>query len=363
MRKGETAIGGKPLCGAKAPAQLVWTLFSAVVGAGFATGRELVLFFSGCPPSPVPWLLVSCLLIGVIAARDPAPGRASGAPGHWERAAGRLSAAAGMCLSWVTLVAMEAALAHLVAPRASWPAALIFSAFIIWAGAFWPAARGLGRLAQLLGPFIALAVVALSLWALVAPFSMPPDGFARPAAPGPARSPTLSRCALQAALYAASNGLFARVPLLTVAAATGQAPLPPALGAGALLAATAASTLWLVARFETSHFPMPLVEAAFELHPWAYRLHVAVVTASVYTTAVAAVVGLSQRSETGLQPPGLPRGARTAVCAFWVLTALPAAAPGFAPALGRFYPLAGWVALAATGLELLFASLRRRGLY
>ncbi len=100
-----------------------------------------------------------------------------------------------------------------------------------------------------------------------------------------------------------------------------------------------------------------------ELHPWAYRLHVAVVTASVYTTAVAAVVGLSQPGKTGLHLTRLPAEANRAVSAFWVLTAVPAAAPGFAPVLARFYPLAGWVALAAMGLEVLFARLRRRGLY
>ena len=353
---------------------MAWTLFSAVVGAGFATGQELLPFLRHCHSPPLA-AAAACLLAGCLAwgrAVRPSPGAAAAparAPFDPDRA-GRLAA---VIISWISLTAMEAALAHLLQPLLGPAVGLAAAAAAIAAGAALPAARGLGRISVLLGPFMAVAVLATAAWVALLPTRAPEPGKVLPALQLDA-----GRCALRMGLYAAANGLFAEAPLRAVAAGLQPAPAgpvnaPPAAGprpgalwpglwGGGLLGATAGVAIWVVDRTASATEPMPLVVSAARVHPSASVLYGAVVTASAYTTAVAAAVGLAGASPAGRAGPEAARLSAARAVA-WTLLAAPPAAAGFAETVQRLYPLAGWMALGAVALQAAFAAGRRWGLY
>ncbi|HEY8486957.1 MAG TPA: hypothetical protein VIL11_06130 [Limnochordales bacterium] len=353
-------------------AAAVWTLFASVVGAGFATGQELVPFTVACGPASPAMAAAACVGAAVLAA-----GR-SAYPGPWRGSSGRrptgarevvLAAggrAAAMAISWISLVAMLAALAHLTARDGGQGLSLAAWGMAVAAVASLPAGRGLARLSSLLGPPMA-ALVALSVgaWLLGAPRPSEPAGPGQGRAHGDGAGAATAAgrvsvglrpaaCAGRAALYAAANGLFAEAALRPLWGPDGRpgGPLRAAaavgLPAGAVLGSLAAGSVLVV----RSHLPapptMPLVHAAGRVHPALGRLHAAAVALAAYTTAVAAVVALGQGPERA---------------AAWTAAALPVAALGFAPAVARLYPVAGWLALGVLAAEALFAGRRRRGLY
>ena len=391
VRQGECAIASRPRPPGRDGAGLVvWTLFSAVVGAGFATGQELVPFLRECASPPAAAVL-ACLLTGWLAwtrAASPVPPADRRPDLPRSRRCGWLlepSRAAAVGVSWISLTAMEAALAHLLEGVLGRVPSLVAAAGLVALGAILPAARGLGRLSTILGPFMAAALTATGLWVAVRPPGPPPS---TPAIlPGTSRAdaligarPWAGRCALRVILYASANGLFAQQPLRAVAtglpsgppevARTAQVlrgPLPGLWG-GALLGLVAGTGVWVMGRTASSGAVMPLVVSAEALHPAARIVYTASVAASAYTTAVAAAVGLG----AGHLPGGrserfFERGWQllqvNARALLWVALAVPVAASGFAEAVQRLYPAAGWVALAALTLEGLFAAMRRRGLY
>lgn len=370
---------------------MVWTLFSAVVGAGFATGQELVPFLRECPSPPAAAVL-ACLLAGWLAwtraARPLAPAGRWAPPRRSRRCGWVLepSRAAAVGVSWISLTAMEAALAHLLEGLLGRALALVAAAGLVALGAVLPAARGLGRLSTLLGPFMAAALTATGLWVALRPPGPAPSAPAAP--PEASRAGSVigaragtGRCAMRVLLYASANGLFAQQPLRAVAAglpagAPEVAPTArmlrgplPGLWGGALLGLVAAIGVWVMGRTASSGAAMPLVVSAEALHPMARVVYTAAVAASAYTTAVAAAVGLGSghlpvgRSEQASSGRGWRLLQVNARALLWVALAVPVAAAGFAEAVQRLYPAAGWAALAAVTLEGLFAALRRRGLY
>ena len=372
-------------------ALVVWTLFSAVVGAGFATGQELVPFLQECP-APTVAAAVACLVAGWLAwTRALQPGWPGGCcpskRGSWDsRVVFGASQAAAVVVSWISLTAMEAALAHLLHPLLGPVLSLVAAATLVAMGATLPAARGLGRLSTLLGPFMAAALTTTGLWLALQPSGSGPPAPSEPPRlhpPDPAPRPGVGagRCAMRVMLYASANGLFAERPLRAVAAgaAVGGSGMPPAaatsvptkllgLWGGALLGLTAGTGVWVMRRTSSSGEVMPLVVSAEALHPAARLVYTAAVGASAYTTAVAAAVGLGagHGASAGLGLPGRsgwPRLAAGGRALVWVVLAAPVAAAGFAEAVQRLYPAAGWAALAAVTVQSLFAALRRRGLY
>ena len=380
---------------------VVWTLFSAVVGAGFATGQELLPFVRECTDAPAA-AAMACLLTGWLAwnramRRGCGPGGPGSAAPPWP--VGWAGRAAALAVSWIALTAMEAALAHLLEGLLGPALSLVVAAALVGLGAMVPAASGLGRLSAVLGPFMAASLTATGLWVDLQPAEpatpLSPGSDPRAARPGEAAArtgaprPAAGQCALRILLYASANGLFAERPLRAVAAGlpaggsgTGHGALLGLWGGG-LLGFTAAIGVWVMGRTASSGEVMPLVASAAALHPAARVVYSAAVAASAYTTAVAAAVGLAgdqsrARTRTArVEVPQARRGPRhpggcrcpwrrlgpggRAVA--WVALGIPVAGLGFAEAVQRLYPWAGWAALAALTAESLFAALRRRGLY
>lgn len=338
---------------APATSLVAWTLFSAVVGAGYASGRELVVFFLPCRGWALPAALGAGLLIA-LAAHGPSGAGAGrrGLPPWVDRAV-----IGG--ISWVSLAAMMAGTAHLVDPARARPfSGVVVAGALIWAGASLPPARGLARISRWLGPPIAVGMMGLAAaWAVAG--RIPGE-----AGPQPWREGWLPRCLTNTATYAASNAVFARGALDalagSLAASPGAAPRGATAG-GLLVGVVATAGLSAMLAAGTSDLPMPLVEAASRLHPvsgWLYRV---VLLAAIYTTGVAAATSLASLAAPHGVSPGHAGHARWAL--LWVASAVPAAAPGFAETVGQLYPAAGIVALAYLLVEAALASLAGPRLY
>lgn len=348
---------------------MVWTLFSAVVGAGYASGRELVLFLGPCGAHQQWAALLVGLLTGLAAALPepdaPAPG---GSPrwllnGPWLASA--IDRVTGWGLAWVTLAAMVAALTHLVARAPEEALATVVAvAGAIWAGAALPLQRGLAFISRLLGPAIAAAILLEAAgWGVVG-LAAPPN-----AAPLPGSLIGLDRsgCLQGAFVYAAGNAIFARVTLEGLVRLLGlsRRALLFACGAGGgLVGLAAAAGLFAIAEAGTSAVAMPLMQSAALLHPMAGAAHRLVLAAAAYTTAVAAAAALAGLlSASRLAGPLRGPAGSAAGAALAVVSTLPLAREGFVETVHTLYPLAGWTALVALALRWGFAMSLWRRLY
>lgn len=343
--------------GIVAASAVAWTLFAAVVGAGFASGRELVLFLGRCAGAGPLTAVGVGVLIGLMAAPPGAARRPSPSP-----VVLRLTS---VMLAWTTLAATLAALAHLAAPAASTHGrSLVAAALAAWAGAALPASRGLAPISRKVGPVIAAVVLAEALaWGAASALDLL-DATAARAALGP---PQWRPCMSGALVYAAGNALFGRAAverlageLRLQATATRRAC---ALG-GLMVGLVAGAGLWTVDLARSDAHPMPLTAAAARLHPSAGLLHMALLAGAAYTTAVAAASalvtplrGLGRRMVSGDRQAG-PVAAGLAIA-----SVLPIARQGFVEAVHLLYPLAGWTALLALALDWIFAMTTRRRLY
>ena len=351
---------------------MAWTLFSSVVGAGFASGRELVLFLGSCEPHRGWAALLTGCLIGLVAALpEPAPPSPPGRGGtlfEWWRLPSALYAAVTRGLAWATLVAMVAALAHLVAPtRETALGPLAVAAVAVWLGAAVPAHRGLVLVSRVLGPAMAAAILLEgAIWGLAGPAPLPAPTSRRPMS-GPTQTLGSLGCLEGTLIYAAGNAAFARVALeelVRVMRLPGRDLSLASAAGGGLVGAVAAAGLTAVERAGTWITAMPLLEAASDLHPAAGAAHRLVLAAAAYTTAVAGASALSGWLPQWRPSPQWGHSAGTAVgAAVVVLSTLPVAREGFVEAVQTLYPLAGWTALVALALRWGFAIVPWRRLY
>lgn len=343
-------------------ATVTWTLFSAVVGAGYASGQELVLFLAPCGRQGIPGALLVGMLIGMASLLQN-PSASASQPGARDGCAAPMVAAdlmhrgVALTLAWMTLAAMVAAMAHLVGQQDGQRAALLLAAGATWGGAALPVHRGLSPISRTLGPVMALAIITeAAAWAALPP-ARPPGTGLHPLAPG---NPV--HCLQGVFIYAAGNAVFARLAVERLVAAERLSPahLVAACAAGGFLTGgVAAAALFAIGAAGTFDQPMPLMAAAGRLHPTVAVVHVAVVGAAAYTTAVAGAHALASAAAAALG------GSRTKPlwAALVVASVLPAARGGFVETVHRLYPLGGWAALAALALSWVFARLGRRRLY
>ena len=336
---------------------VAWTLFSAVVGAGFASGRELVLFLGDCGAGGPLAAVGVGLLIGLMASPFAAAGRGSDPPAVLR--------VTSLVLAWTTLAATLAALGHLAAAVPAGPAgSLLVAALVVWAGAALPASRGLAPLSRLIGPVIAAVVMLEALaWAAGSALVLL-DAPAAELVPGALQWRT---CLSGVLVYAAGNALFGRA---AVARLVGELRLEAtatrracALG-GLLVGLVAGAGLWTVGLAGSSAQPMPLMTAAVRLHPSAGLLHSLLLAGAAYTTAVAAASALVAPLEgLALRLARSERRIGPVSAALAIVSVLPVARHGFVEAVHLLYPLAGWTALVALALDWVFARAPWRRLY
>lgn len=333
---------------------VAWSLFSAVVGAGFASGRELVLFLGPCGRWGPAAAAAVGLAVGVAAALPP-PGSPAAEPGDTPAGSwpAGLYGVASAGLAWATLVAMVAAMAHLAGPRAS--GATLAAAAAVWAASAAPPGSGLAAVSRVLGPAIAAGLLAEAAgWAARGP-----------AGSGGGLPPTGHACLSGAALYVSGNALFAQASIADLLRSFSLGrfrALAACAAGGGLVGLVGAAGLWTIGRAATAREPMPLVMAAAALDSAAGEAHRLVVAAAAYTTAVAAACALVSLAQ-GAARRRVGGWERTALAAAVVASTLPLARQGFVEAVHRLYPLAGWAALAALVLGWAFAMAAGRRLY
>ncbi len=312
----------------------------AVIGGGFATGREVLFFFAAYGPAG----LIGCAAAGAAFAwlgarvvRLAARGSARDYTGLYRFALGPAIAPAA---DWATtaflyvglavVLAGGAALGHDTWGTAPWLGAAALGATI--AGVVLPGRSGLvwGNLA--LVPILAAAAIALlaaeaaqpGFWAAIAAARHLPG---RPPVSWP----------LGAGLYVGYNLLLGAVALCAAGAGL---PLRAAMWGGAAGGVALGAMATIIALPLLAHLPalaaapVPLARVV-EAHgpPWrtVYALGLA---AALLTTGVATAYALAVR----LAPARMPQGVMAAVA---VVLALPAAAFGLVALVATVYPAMG----------------------
>jgi uncharacterized membrane protein YkvI len=322
---------------------LAATYVSAVVGAGFASGREAFHFFAsygarGLLGAVVAGALFSAL--GALAlARVVSHGHRHGGDLFRDLCGPRLGwlvdriSLLGFVLVLAAVLSAAGALGHLLFGWPPWLGSGVFSAAL--------AAAGLGgrRLFVTIN-LIATPGLLLALLALAVATVGRPD-LPRTAVVGPIFPPW----PLAAVLYVGYNltlavaGLCAAIgaPLGTREAATGGAVGGALLGVLCLAVVTALLPLSAPGAPDPGHLPL----SAALTDPW-WRLYAypLLLVAALWTTGSAAAFAVAQR----LAPAAPTRAAAVAP-----LLALPAALPGLTWLVGAGYPILGYAGLPLLG--------------
>lgn len=334
------------------------TYIGTVIGAGFASGQEILRFFSLFGPVGAWGILLAVLLFALFGARILLLGSRVGAASHWPvlravagRRLGRILDALVSFFLFGSLSTMTAAAGAALHETWRLPAPL---------GSLMMAGAAAGTvLAGLTGAFKAISRVSPLLIAATVALAAATPGFPSGGAPAPAPEasvpPVVPWWPLAAVLYVSFN----LVGAVAVLAPLGGSGVPRrALAAGAVLGAAglglaAASIHWaIVADLGVlQHAEVPMLRVAAGASPRVAHAYSAVLLLEVYTTAVASLFGLAARLR-GVFPGGYAPAAVAGAAA-----ALFASRLGFVSLVATLYPLVG-----AAGLALLVClSIPRKG--
>lgn len=314
----------------------------AVVGAGFASGREIFVFF--VRPGGGPFAAVAAgLCLGLAAAIFlPAAARA-GCANYGDMCrylTGRCAKAGEALLSlflFAGLAVMLAAGATLIALHSF----LDYSAGVVAMAALTVAIigfgpHGLATVNRWLVPYLAIAVLTVAASAFVrGPGAAPLPDVAPAGLSGPGLWSLL--------LYVGYNFITGMAVLVSLPPADPRQRSAGALVGGAALGfmlGLAATALAGRAR-ALSEAPLPLLTLAREAGPLFAAAYIPAIVAAVLTTAVADAYALAQRLSR--RRPGLAGAAVVAM-------AMPVANQGFVTLVDHAYPLLGTVGLAFLAL-------------
>lgn len=322
-----------------------------VVGAGFASGQEVLRFFTAFGPrGTLGVALASALLAaaGVAVLRAAHAWRARShrelllaLGGRWLGGAADAVVTAFLLAGCAVMFAGSGAIAaeQFGLPEAAgrWGMALATTATVLLG------LRGVVRATSLVAPALAAAVVALSLWSL-AQEGAPGAGGVRPAA---------GTWWLAAVLYASYNLVLALAVLAPLGSELPRDEVRVLGGAagGAALGLTACliHTALLAHLGRVAAAEVPMLELARSASPVAAAGYAGVLWAEVYTTAVASLFGVVRRL--------FPSGGRRYAAGTLLLAAaaLGLGRLGFSRLVATVYPAVGYL-----GLALLAAGLARR---
>ncbi len=317
------------------------TYIGTVVGAGFASGQEVLQFFGMFGPLGIPGVIAAVAGFFVFGFACIEVGRETGASSHkpvFSKAAGK---ALSPLLDLVTVFFLFGALSAMISGAGSvisqefglpWLAgasAMAIATFVTVLTGF----RGMAYAIGSVVPFLLAGVFLISAKVIHTNglhIGLPP----------PDCKPPVGHWAVSAFNYVSYNILMA-APVLSAVGGTldsrKQALVVAGFGAlglglGLLLVyLTIASSLPDIARFE-----IPLARLASQVWRFGQPLYVTIFAAEVYTTAVANLYGFSARL--------IPPGNRGFLIAAFATTggALMAASAGFSNLVRVVYPLCGW---------------------
>lgn len=319
------------------------TYIGTVVGAGFASGQELLRFFSLFGPAGTWGILLATVLFAFFGVRILLVGSAVGAGSHEPVLRAVAGDGLGRLLDYLvtfflfgsltTMVAAAGAAAHEAWRLPSFLGSLAMAGAT--AGTVLLGLTGVLKAISRLAPLLIAAAVGLSVKVLL---GREPTG---PGAAGglPEAVPVAPWWPLAAILYVSFN----LVGAVAVLAPLGGAVLrrrPLVLGGilGALGLGTAAMAihLALLSDLVTLHrAEVPMLRLSAGMAPWAADAYAAVLLLEVYTTAVASLFGLAARLRNAF--PGGFGGVALAGAA----GSLFASRFGFVALVANLYPLIG----------------------
>jgi uncharacterized membrane protein YkvI len=330
------------------------TLVGTVIGAGFGSGQELMRFFSSYGDRGAAGLCLAVAVLAVAAINVMVLAHRRGATSYHEvlpavcgRPLARLVDLSVAAMSFGGLAVMFAAAGAIMTQESGWP---------VWLGGLLmvgltlaTCAHGLGGIARV-NAVAVFAMVAVALvicgWTLAAPppAAQPPAATLREAFQPVAWWPAAS------VLYVAYNLLLATgvmVPLAGACATRAVARRGAVLACAVLLVTALVSHLALHRSWDqVAGAEVPMAQLAARLGGGAPTIYVIVLWIEVYTTAVAALYGLTVRVT------GEGRRAYPAALVLFAALAYAASGAGFSFLVGALYPAFG-----VAGLWFLFGAL------
>jgi len=332
-----------------------------VVGAGFATGQEILQFFVRFGIGGLWGILLSTVLFVLYGVFIMQLGMAFAARSHLEvirgiggRSFGVVMDALIMLSLFGAVTAMLAGSGALFAQQFGVPAALgsvmmaVLTAVTVMRGL-----HGVINAISAVVPFLLVSVLGISVYALL---SAPLDLQAGLQISG---GGLMGNWLWAAILYASYNILMSASILAPLGgAASDQRAVFRGGALGGILLGGASLLIYLAlsaSLAETGHLEVPLLHLASRIGPLAGAFFSAVLLAEIYTTAVGSLYGFSAR----LAGIGSPTASMKTIA----ITALAFLASlfGFSNLVSTLYPLQGYGGILFL-LVILYAKFRRRGL-
>mgnify|MGYP005839212639 CR=1 FL=1 len=323
------------------------TYIGTVVGAGFASGQEVLQFFGLLGPLGLPAIGLTIAGFAFFGSRVMEAGLETGAESHLpvlRHTAGRLAVVLDVVVTFFLFGAASAMIAgsgSVLRQEFGLPVtvgaglmALATVATVV------TGIRGVVAAISAVVPFLIAGVLIVSIVVLSATglsLKSPPPGL-RPAVP---------KWPLAGVTYISYNIIMSVPVLAALGSSMGSrrdARRAAALGAAGLGIALAMVYLALVSSFpEVVRYEVPLAHLASSVHALGKPFFVGVFLAEVYTTAVADLYGLAAR----LVSPA-SKNFRVTVAIAGALS-LWAASAGFTNLVRVVYPAVGWAGLAFLG--------------
>lgn len=318
-----------------------------VVGAGFASGQEILRFFTAFGPKGLAGLAVALVLFALFGVRMLSLGRSLKAGSHRALVMFALGDRLGSVLDWIltallaaTAAAMASGAGATLAQQYDWPhwlGALLMmaaSAATVLSGI-----RGVVRAIGMVAPVLIASVLAISIFALT-------SGPGLSGALAWEGTPSLAAVSpwYAASIIYVSYNLVLSVPVLAplgAAAGSRRALLWGGLLGGVGLAVGAAAIHLAIAAGmpEAATFQIPMLYTAWGLPLWVGAAYSILLLAEVYTTAVALLFGFAAR----MGEEGGPRF-RWAAAAGGAAAFIGGLFP-FTQVVGTLYPLMGGIGL------------------
>lgn len=329
------------------------------MGAGFASGQEIVQFFVSFGKAGYAGILLATILFSWLGWRLLELGHKLRATAYHQAIYYVCGRRIGRLLDWLTSAFLFVALAVMLSGIATvardhaglpfWPALAGAGMAVVTAVFF--GLRGITAANMVLTPLLLTAVVVMSLYSLVY-HAFDPAGLAVPATP--LRQPA-AHWLLASLLYVSYNIVVSSTVLVPLG---GTMPLYSSRLAGGVLGGLVLGALaTFLSLVVMLHYPgslrgeVPILEVASHQHPLAGAVYALILLSAMYTTALAALFGCAGKTAaaTGLPP---------AVAAVLVTAAALACGQiGFAKLISIVFPFFGYATLWFTA-KLAWSSLR-----
>lgn len=320
---------------------VAFTYIGTVVGAGFASGQEILQFFGLLGPSGIPAILLATVLFFLAGAGALELGRRLKPESHRKvlvKALGpRVATIIDVVLTFFLFAGFSAMVAGAGAAvsqetRLPWISGALLMVVLSVLAVSSGLQGAIGAISSLV-PFLLAGVLAASMVTLAKTgfvLQHPPAGM----------SPAVKPWFLAGLTYASYNMLLS-VPILAAAGTTltskKEAFSGALVGAAGLGICTLLVYAAIVSTFpESASYDVPMARLASALHPWGTWAYLFVFLIEVYTTAVASLYGFVTRiahpGGTWFRPVTVISG----------IAATAAASVGFANFIRIVYPVSGF---------------------